>query len=68
MTQVDSPAEFFWYADSAKGAGAEKQWINFVYRNGAFNSSGQRIHTRHNEAANIWFLDKLMSLHRKLEH
>ena len=63
ITQVDSPAEFFWYADSATGSAAEKQWINFVFRNGE-NGTGQRVHTRHNEAANLWFIDGHVAPHK----
>ncbi|MDD7985094.1 prepilin-type N-terminal cleavage/methylation domain-containing protein [Lentisphaera marina] len=63
MTQVESPSEFFWYADSAKGAGAEKQWINFVFRSGV-DHAGMRIHTRHNEAGNIWFIDGHVAPHK----
>ena len=33
--------QIFWYSDSAKGAGAEKQWNNFVYHQTA-SADGQR--------------------------
>jgi prepilin-type processing-associated H-X9-DG protein/prepilin-type N-terminal cleavage/methylation domain-containing protein len=55
LTEVESPSEFFWFADSAKtdNSGTLHQWNNFLYHSGA----DQRIHTRHDEAANLWFAD-----------
>ena len=40
--QVDSPVEYFFYADSAKGAGAATQWINFTFLGGA-HASNQKV-------------------------
>ena len=55
LTEVELPSEFFWYADSAKtdNSGTLHQWNNFLYH----SEANQRIHTRHDEAANLWFAD-----------
>ena len=52
---VESPSEFFYYADSAHDVGgALEQPIVFFWHN---LSDDQNIHTRHNDAANVWFID-----------
>ncbi len=60
ITEVESPSEFFWYADSAKRVdGSLVQWNNYKYHEGAT----MRIHTRHDEKANLWFADGHVSSH-----
>ncbi len=65
ITQVESPSEFFWYADSAKlSGGVLKQWntYEYGYKNRG-RASALRIHTRHSEKANVWFVDGHVSPH-----
>lgn len=56
---VDSPEEFFWYGDSAKLAGGVLfQWQTYEYQyKNRGRASALRIHTRHSNKANIWFVD-----------
>ncbi|EDM26970.1 hypothetical protein LNTAR_06994 [Lentisphaera araneosa HTCC2155] len=65
ITQVESPSEFFWYADSAKkNNGLLKQWNTYEYQyKNRGRSSALRIHTRHFEKANLWFVDGHVSPH-----
>ena len=65
--QVKSPSEFFWFADSAKEVAGEslKQWNNYDYEyNGHGIGSALRIHTRHSNKANLWFLDGHVAPHK----
>ena len=63
--QVESPDEFFLFTDSAKinGDGILVQWVNIRWFSGP-DASGQRVHTRHNKSANVWFIDGHASGHR----
>lgn len=64
--KVESPNEFFLFTDSAKINADDElvQWVNIRWFNGP-EAGGQRVHTRHNETANIWFLDGHAQGHRK---
>lgn len=64
--KVESPDEFFLFTDSAKINADDElvQWVNIRWSNGS-DAGGQRVHTRHNEAANVWFLDGHAQGHRK---
>ena len=59
MTIVENPSEFFHYADTVKqqADGQYKQHVNFVW-----DSPGE-IHTRHGNAASIWFIDGHAAIH-----
>ena len=55
LSQVLSPRKFFYYADSARETdGKITQILAFEWHG---NTKTGGIHTRHNEKANIWFLD-----------
>ena len=64
--QVESPGEFFLFTDSAKinGDGILVQWVNIRWSNGS-DGAGQRVHTRHNKAANVWFMDGHAMSHKR---
>lgn len=64
--KVESPDKFFLFTDSAKKNADDKlvQWVNIRWFSSA-STGGQRVHTRHNEAANVWFLDGHAQGHRK---
>ncbi len=52
---VTSPSEFHFYADSAfEDSGELAQPIVYFWHN---LSDDQNIHTRHDEKANVWFID-----------
>jgi prepilin-type processing-associated H-X9-DG protein len=65
ITDVESPSEFFWYADSAKlSNGVLIQWNTYEYQyKNRGRSSALRIHTRHSEKANLWLVDGHVSSH-----
>ncbi|MDD7985108.1 prepilin-type N-terminal cleavage/methylation domain-containing protein [Lentisphaera marina] len=56
--EVKVSSEHFFYADSARANGGSLvQSYNFLWNRSMSQASSARIHTRHNEAGNVWFLD-----------
>ena len=52
--QIESPSDFFLYADSAKPQGSKyAQNLYFVWS----QTNKVKAHARHNESVNIWFVD-----------
>jgi prepilin-type processing-associated H-X9-DG protein/prepilin-type N-terminal cleavage/methylation domain-containing protein len=60
---VESPSDFYFYADSAhEVGGALEQPIVYYWHSSKYD---QNIHTRHNGAANVWFLDGHAQAHKQ---
>ncbi|MDD7985107.1 prepilin-type N-terminal cleavage/methylation domain-containing protein [Lentisphaera marina] len=56
--EVEVSSEHFFYADSARASGGDLvQSHNFEWNRSRNQGSDSRIHTRHDEAGNVWFLD-----------
>ena len=56
--EVENTSEHFFYADSARTKDGELvQSHNFEWNRSISQGSDARIHTRHDEAGNVWFLD-----------
>ena len=60
---VESPSEFHFFSDSAFEDGGELvQPIIYFWHN---SNDDQNVHTRHNGASNVWFLDGHAQAHKK---
>ncbi|EDM26975.1 hypothetical protein LNTAR_07019 [Lentisphaera araneosa HTCC2155] len=63
--EVEVSSEHFFYVDSARIQGGElRQSYNFEWNRSINQGSDARIHTRHDEAGNVWFLDGHVAPHR----